>query len=135
MSVVVLATFLESVRTRKLAVLAGMSIGPKLVVKSVVLPDLITSSPLIVTVRVAGFVAYTCVSTVMTPEGWVGSSDQSTLTAVVPLVAVGPVPHVFEKESVAGVALLVMFQGCFRSWVALMSLLSSWGATSLGLME
>src|SRR5205823_3864816 len=93
-----------------------------------------TSVTLTETERVAGFFAYTCVITVITPLGDAASFVQVTLIAT-DLLNAPAGSHVLVKLSATGVGALTMSQTWSLSWVAVISFDSSCGAISLTLIE
>src|ERR1041385_5939564 len=93
-----------------------------------------TSLTLTVTERDAGFVAYTCVRTVITPLGVDASFVQLTWT-LTPWLSGAVGSHVFVKDRDAGDGDLVTSQMWSVPCVAVMSLSRLCGATSFGLIE
>src|SRR4051794_25072436 len=84
--------------------------------------------------RVAGLVAYTWVSTVMTPLGEAACLVQVTVIAT-PCCRDAAGSQVFVKSSDAGDGDFVTSQMWSLFWVAVMSLSISCGATSFGLID
>src|SRR5436190_17337574 len=95
------------VRTRKLAVFAGTSVGPAVAVSSTLVPPRMSSVTLTVTMRDAGLVAYTWVITVIGPLATACSFVQLILIVTACCWLAVLVSQVFVKFTLAGVGLLV----------------------------